>query len=290
VLLLASTGGSLSVHAQLGPPTEPLNLFQLIARADLVALVKVRDGSLKYALVDVIQTLKGTAPGPHLKIAFRDFNFSRGPGEDTIVFPAGAQEILFLVPVKTSRRKKDLEKFKNLFTLYQGRQGRISLPAEGPEIILEAVHRLAEITQFDAARQIEALTALLDSPNPYLLESSLSEIERLRVADTFLLEKLVLLLGSPSPPLRGRSLRVITQVFGSARTTGDEALDETRGALAAVVERARNDPDESVRVQAVTAVAAWPRRKDVEGDLRAIAGTDQAQAVRYEAERALFRR
>ncbi len=287
---MALTGGSLPALAQLGPPPEPLNLFQLIARADLVALVKVRDGSLKYAMVDLIETLKGTEPGPHLRIAFRDFNFTRGPGEDTIVFPAGAQEILFLVPFKTPRRKKDLEKFKDLFTLYQGRQGRISLPAEGPGIILEAINRLAQITQFDAARQIEALTALLDSSNPYLMESSLSEIERLRVADTSLLEKLLYLLGSPSPTLRARSLRVITQVFGSTRVTGDEALDEARSALAAVVERARNDSDESVRVQAVTAVAAWPRRKDVEGDLRAIAGTDQAQAVRYEAERALFKR
>jgi len=65
-------------------------------------------------------------------------------------------------------------------------------------------------------------------------------------------------------------------------------LDDARAALLAVLERAHNDQDESVRVQAVTAVAAWPSRHEVEGDLRAIAGGDPAQAVRYEAERALF--
>ncbi len=268
---------------------EPLNLFQLIARSELVALVKVRDGSLKYAMVDLVEALKGTAPESHLRIAFRDFNFTRGPGEDTVVFPAGEQEILFLVPYKTPRRKKDLEKFKDIFTLYQGRQGKITLPAEGPEIVLETVRRLAQIARFDAARQIESLTGLLDSPNPYLLEASLSEIERLRAADTTLLAKLISFLGSPSPGLRSRSLRVIAQVFGSERANGDETLDEARAALAAVLERARNDRAESVRVQAVAAVAAWPKRRDVEGDLRAIAGTDEAQSVRYEAERALFK-
>ncbi len=172
--------------------------------------------------------------------------------------PGPEQEILFLVPFKIPRRKKDAEKFKDLFTLYQGRQGRITLPAEGPEIILEAISRLAQITQYDAARQVEALTALLDSRNPYLVESSLSEIERLEVADTSLLAKLTSFLGSPAPALRTRSLRVITQVFGSEPPTGDENLDDARAALAAVVERARNDADESVRVQAVTAIAAWP--------------------------------
>ena len=79
-------------------------------------------------------------------------------------------------------------------------------------------------------------------------------------------------------------------MFGSGRATDDEALDEARAALAAVLERARNDSVESVRVQAVAAVAEWPKRPDVEGDLRAIAGTDRAQSVRYEAEKALFRR
>jgi len=39
-------------------------------------------------------------------------------------------------------------------------------------------------------------------------------------------------------------------------------LDDARAALLAVLERAHNDQDESVRVQAVTAVAAWPSRHE----------------------------
>jgi hypothetical protein len=274
----------------MGPVPERLTLFQMIARSDLVVLVTVRDGSLRYAMVDMVEAFKGAAPGPHLRIAFRDFNYTRGPNEDLIVFPAGQQEILFLVPYKTPRRKKDIEKFKDLFTLYHGGQGRVTLPAEGAGIVLDSVRRLAEISRFDAARQIEAFYGLLDTPNLPLVQASLSEIERLKAADTTILGKLAAFLGSPSPALKTQSLRIIAQVFGSRRTSEDTEVDVVRSALAAVLERARNDPDETVRVQAVTAIAAWPRRLEVEGDLRAIAGTDQAQAVRYEAERALFKR
>jgi len=278
-----------SAVAQLGPKPEPLNLFQMVARSDLVVLVDVHEGSLKYALVDVLEALKGKPPIHHLRIAFRDFNFTRNPGEDTIVFPNGQKEILFLVPYKTVLRKKDIEKFKDLFTLYKGRQGRMTLPAEGPDVVLDAIRRLAHIGGLDAANQMAELRALLDSNNPFLLEASLAEIDRLRVADSTLLSRMISLLTSPSPLLRSHSLRLITQIFESEAGTGDEMLDDARAALLAVLERAHNDQDESVRVQAVTAVAAWPSRHEVEGDLRAIAGGDPAQAVRYEAERALFR-
>jgi hypothetical protein len=278
-----------SAFAQLGPKPEILNLFQLIARADLVTLVAVHKGSLKYAEVDVLEALKGTPPGPHLRIAFRDFNFTRGPSDDVIIFPDGQREILFLVPYKTIVRKKDIEKFKDLFTLFKGRQGRMTLPAEGPEIVLEAIRRLAQIGGLDAASQVAELRGLLDSSNPFLLEASLSELERLRVANSSLLPKMILFLGSPSPTLRTQALRLLAQIFESERGTGDEVLDDARAALLAVLERAHNDREESVRVQAVAAVAAWPNRHEVEGDLRAIAGADRAQAVRYEAERALFK-
>lgn len=279
-----------SAFAQLGPEPETLNLFQLVARADLVTLVVVHNGSLKYAQVDVVEALKGIPPGSHLRIAFRDLNFTRGIAEEMIVFPDGQKEVLFLVPYKKPVRKKDIEKFKDLFTLFKGRQGRMTLPAEGPQIVLEAIRRLAQISRLDAASQVAELRSLLDSTNPFLLEASLSEIERLRVANSALLPRIINFLGSPSPTLRSHTLRLVAQIFESERGTGDEVLDDARAALLAVLERAHNDTEESVRVQAVAAVAAWPNRHEVEGDLRAIAGADRAQAVRYEAERALFKR
>src|SRR3989441_512286 len=93
-LLATLFAGSSPCLGQLGPAPEPLNLFQLIARSDLIALVKVRDGTLKYAMVDLVEALKGKAPAPHLRIAFRDFNFTRRPQDDVIVFPRGRQSSL----------------------------------------------------------------------------------------------------------------------------------------------------------------------------------------------------
>ncbi|HYS78765.1 MAG TPA: hypothetical protein VEO94_07985 [Candidatus Dormibacteraeota bacterium] len=290
VCLAALLLGLRGARAQPGPEPEKLNLFQMIARSELVALVRVRSGSLKYAIVEVQEALKGTAALPTLRIAFRDFNFTRRAGEDLIIFPDGQQEILFLVPYgRQVRRKKARLKNRDLFTLFHGREGRITLPAEGPETILGAIRRLAEVCGRDPASQIDALKSFLEGDNPFLTESSLQEIERLRAGDPASFPRLLLLLNSRSMTLRTGSLRVLGQVFSTGRLA-DEALDGARAALAAVLERARNDPDESVRVQAVAAVAAWPNRAEVEQELKAIAGTDSAQAVRYEAERALFER
>jgi len=284
-LLLGIREGS----PQLGPVPETLNLFQLVARTDLVVHVRIRSGSLKYAIVDVQESLKGTSPFPVLRIAFRDFNFTRAAGTDAIVFPDGQEEILFLSPYgRTTRKKKDRDKNKDLFTLFRGSQGRLTVPGEGRNVPLEAVRRLAEIGRLDPSSQTEALEGLLESPNPILLETALSEIERLRDPRAPLLPRLIGLLASPSPPIRIGSLRVMAQIFASGRI-GDDSLDAAQTALAGVLERARNDPDEEVRTQAVLALAAWPNRREVQGELRAIAGTDKAQAVRYEAERALLR-
>jgi hypothetical protein len=281
--------GPAAALAQLGPEPERLNLFQLVARSDLVAHVRVRSGSLKHAVVEVQEALKGRTPFPVLRVAFRDFNFTRHPGEDLIVFPDGQDEILFLVPYGANlRRRKDREKNRDLFTLFRGREGRITVPAEGPEALLGAVRRLSEIARLDPASQVEALEGLLDSPNPFLLQTALAEIERLRTAGSALLHRLIGFLGSPSATMRTGSLRVIAQIFASGKG-GDDSLDEARAALAAVLERARNDGDETVRAQAVAAMAVWPDRREVEGELKTIAGTDRSQSVRYEAEKALFR-
>lgn len=273
---------------QLGPVPETLNLFQMVARSDLVVHVRVRSGSLKYAIVEVQESLKGTSPFPVLRIAFRDFNFTRAAGADAIVFPDGQEEILFLSPYGRTGRKKSRDKNKDLFTLFRGSQGRLTVPGEGRGVPLEAVRRLVEIGRLDPSSQTEALEGLLESPNPILLDTALTEIERLRDPRAPLLSRLIGLLASPSPPIRIGSLRIMAQIFASGRI-GDDSLDAAQMALAGVLERARNDSDEDVRTQAVQSLAAWPNRREVQGELKAIAGTDKAQAVRYAAERALLK-
>jgi len=273
----------------------PLNLFQRAARASLVVHVRVHEGALRFALVDVLEVLKGSAPAERLRIAFRDFNFSRPRGTDPITFPNGEEEILFLTPYsQVPRSQKKKEKYSDVFELLLGAQGRITVPAEGAGAIFDAVRRLVQVAAQDPASQVEGLQGLLDSENPVLPEAGLEEMARLRAATPVLYPRLIRLLRNPSPRLRIRSLTLVQQIFSSRPPlprsgSAEEALDEAGESLAAVLERARNDPDAAVRVQAVQALAAWPEHADVEADLRAIASQDASQEVRFEAERALFR-
>lgn len=273
--------------AEIPTGTARLNLFQLTARADLVVHVRVREGALKFASVEVLEAMKGSPPAPRLRVAFRDFSRDRGLRIDPIVFPDGQEEILFLVPhAQAPRRKKD----SDLFELLNAPQGRITVPAEGAGPILDAVRRLAALAAADPSSQLDGLHRILGGENLYLIEASLDEIGRLRAAAPSLYPALLHLLQSPSAAIRARSLRLLGQAFAAGDREGSaEAGDPARAALAGVIERARNDRDESVRVEAVMAIAAWPGRREVESELRAIAAQDPAQAVRYEAEKALYR-
>jgi hypothetical protein len=277
------------------PATEPgrLNLFQLTSRAHLVVHVRVRDGGLKYAMVDVLDVLKGESPSGALRVAFRDFNFSRPPGVGPIVFPNGQEEILFLVPCsQVPRSEKKREKNRDLFDLFLGSEGRITVPAEGAGATFEAIRGLAAIAAMGPSSQIDAFRDLLDSENPALVESALEETLRLRAVAPPLYSRLNRLLRSPSPGIRSKALRALAQMFGARVNRGaaqdDEIQDQANIALAGVLEIGRNDPDEVVRVEAVRALAAWPARPDVAAELWNIARQDAAQSVRYEAERALF--
>jgi hypothetical protein len=265
-----------------------LDLFQRIARADLVVHVRIRDGTLRFAVVDVLGEIKGRSPGGRLRIAFRDYNFNRRPGREPIVFPNGEEDVLLLVPDREVRNKP---KNRDIFELYLGPEGRFVVPAEGAGPLLETLSTLAEISQREPAGQVAALADLLTRSNIGLVEASLEEIARLRAETPALADRLIALLGRPSPRLRCRSLDSIASLFKrlASGSEDDWPPEEIGVVLAAVTERARNDPDETVRVEAVSALAVWPKRADVEADLRAISEQDPAQSVRYAALKALFK-
>lgn len=279
-----STGSDLNTA-----PEMSLDLFQRVARADLVVHTETHDGTLRYAVVDVLETLKGSSPAPRLRISFRDFNLQRRPGMGPITFPNHQEEILFLARMIHSARRK--EKDLDLFELQGGSDGRISLPAEGSGQLLDAVRQLVSLAERDPISQIEGLSRMLDGTNVILTESALDEIDRLRAATPLYHGRLMRLLASPSPGLRLRSLRLIGTTFRMLEGSVADPIADHQGSavLAAVLERARNDPEEAVRAAAVTAVADWPTWSDVEAEIRSIATRDPAQLVRYEAERALYR-
>lgn len=295
-LLASGPPGAGSPGAAPGAAPGPApTLFQLAARADLVIHARVRAGALKYAQVEVLETIKGVAPAAFLRVAFRDFNLDRPPGTSPIVFADGGEEVLFLrpYPMPPKRRAKN----PDLFELLHGPHGRLSLPAEGGAGRIEAVRSLVALAGADPEAQTRGLAAHLDSPNPDLAEAALLEFERLGAATPGHYRTLARLSGSTRNSLRAGALRLLAKVFAAGR--GDEApqeagpipvdpLGDAALALAAVRERARNDPDPGVRVAAVTALGAWPVRSDTDADLAAIAASDPSQDVRFEAKRIVF--
>lgn len=283
LMSLCLTFNSLAV-AQISAPTEhvPLTQFQLIARADLVVHVVVKDGAQRYAMVDVLETIRGVSPEEHLRIDFRDLNLQLR-GQELIVFTTGEEYVLFL---ERPSWRKPKEKNRDIFALFHARRGRMLLPPEGLGVPLEAVRLLAQVVDRPPEDQVESLRALMVRPNPALREAVLEEMSRMRAFSIGDLGALSTLSRDPLPSIRGRAL----QAIGTAlKDPGDEMAQEPRRlALELCRERARNDAVAAVRVQAIRAIGSWQPREEVIPDLRAIAVGDSDQMVRYEAERLLF--
>jgi hypothetical protein len=280
VLIVSSLRGA--VAQPTGPQEHvPLTLVQIIGRSDAAVHIRVSDGSGKFAIVQVLETLTGPDPGVRLRIDFRDLNLTL-KGQEAVVFEKGEEDILFL---HRPAWKKPSAKNADVFELLHGRRGRLLLPAEGSGIYLEAVRRLGAIARQDPSDQVEALRRLLGSENPFLRESALAEVGRLGALTVDDLPALIHLISDQSAGLREKSLQQIRVILRSA--DGQDG-DDPRRALEAARERARNDSDEQVRAEAVRAMSAWSHHEDVVPDLKAIAGVDPSQLVRYEAQRVLF--
>lgn len=259
----------------------PLTLVQIVGRSDSAVHVRISDGSGKFAIVEVLETLSGPDPGRRLRIDFRDLNLSL-KGREVVAFEKGEEDILFL---HRPDWKKPSAKNADVFELLHGRRGRLLLPPEGSGIYLEAVRRLGMIAKQDPSDQVESLRQLLGSENPFLREAALAEVGRLRALTATDLPALIHLVSDQAAALREKSLEQIRIVLLSTSSEGGEDL---RRALEAARERARNDPDEKVRAEAVRTMSAWRHHEDVVPELKAIATVDPSQLVRYEAQRVLF--
>jgi hypothetical protein len=285
-LLLVVSALDQGLVAQPTGPQEyvPLTLVQIIGRSDVAVHARVSDGSGKFAIVEVLETLSGPDPGKRLRIDFRDLNLSL-KGRDAVVFEKEEEDILFL---HRPEWKKPSAKNADVFELLHGRRGRLLLPAEGSGIYLEAVRRLGVIARQDPSDQVESLRRLLGTENPYLREAALAEAGRLGALTVADLPALIHLIADPSAGLREKSLEQIRIVLRAANGEEGDGGEDRRRALEAARERARNDPDEKVRAAAVRTMSAWNHHEDVVPDLKAIAAIDPSQLVRYEAQRALF--
>lgn len=271
------------------PDVERLTLYQKTARSALVVRARCLSSSTRKPQVRVLETIKGSAPAETLTIIphFED-NTSPTPWLQREVFKQGEESILFLEPYRDEFGR---DEGPATFSALGANQGKMEVPTEGAEALLEALRRFSEILamgQLD--RQATALRGFFREKNPFLVEAALEECARFRLAAPEDVPPLVDLLKSPRPEFRAGSLRLLGQLVaeglrGAAdgpELPPDAQLFET---AAAVI---RFDEEATVRRSAVTVLEALGGGA-AQTLLEEIGRMDSSQMVRYDAQVAAHR-
>ena len=249
----------------------------------MVARVTVLDGDDRVARMIVEEVIKGEYDREVLKVVFRARNLSRGYWEEKIQFEEGSELILFL---ERFRKRGELQK-PDQFQLIKGFQGKVDVPPEGQAAFLQAVRRFAEIQEMGSQLAIwEAARGLLNEENPFLVQAGFEQVLRFRLADEGLVPVVLDHLDGESVPFRTLAARTLGQVFEESRRT-EEILDTEDHVRDLLLHTAMNDGSVTVRVQSIKALEAkWDAA--LVPSLRQIATEDPSQAVRYQAERAIY--
>ena len=260
-----------------------LTLWDKSFRAELVVRVTVLDPDDRLAIMRVDEVIKGTYRQELLKIVFRAENFAREMWEERVEFVQGAELILFLEHF----RKRGIIQKPDQFALLKGTQGKVDVPPEGSKAFLEAVRRFGEIQTMGSQLAIwKAARELLEDENPYLVEAGFEQILKFRLADEELVPVLLGHLDAQAVPFRQQAARALGQVFEEYRYK-DEVLDSEDHMRDLLLHKAINDQSEVVRVESIRALEAkWDEA--LLPSLRRIAEEDPSQAVRYQAERAIY--
>lgn len=277
----------------------PLTLYQKSARAALVVRARALSDSTRRPPMEILEVYKGVYHGRTLYIVpfLQDYGNPK-PWLHREVFKKGEEYVLFLIPYEkeTDRafddtagagKAGDDERPDQLFVVLNADQGMSLLPSEGAEALTDAIKRFVAVLalgQHDL--QAEALRGLLTEKNPNLVEAGLSEVERFDLAEPEDLPVLLQHLASGRAEFRGASLRVIGQICRVTRISGRE-LRERQEIFTKVVDRAYNDPEPSVRSDAVGTLADLGGT-DTIAVLRAISDRDPDQQVRYRAQVAII--
>lgn len=285
VLLGALVGllGPACLAASAPATVRELSLWDKSFRAELVARVTVTDGDDRLARMAVEEVIKGEYDRETLKIVFRARNLSRDYWEDPIQFQEGSELILFLERF----RKRGVLQEPDRFVLVKGIQGKESVPPEGQAAFLEAIRRFAAIQQLGSQLAIwDAARGLLEEDNPFLVEAGFEQVLKFRLADERMVPVVLRHLEGPSVPFREQAARTLGQVLEESRRTDSilETEDHVRDLL---LHKAMNDDSETVRVESIKALeASWDDA--LVPSFEQIALEDPSQAVRYQAERAIY--
>jgi hypothetical protein len=273
----------LLVPTDAGAGITQLTLWDKSFRAELVVRVTVLDPDDRLAVMQVDEVIKGTYFQETLKVVFRMENFAREMWQERIEFVEGGEMILFLEHF----RKRGIIHKPDQFALLKGTQGKVDVPPEGADAFLQAVRRFAEIQTMGSQLAIwRAARELLEEENPYLVEAGFEQILKFRLSDEELVPVLLTHLDAQAVPFRQQAARALGQVFEEYRYK-DEVLNTEDHMRDLLLHKAINDQSEVVRVESIRALEAkWD--EGLLPSLRRIAKEDPSQAVRYQAERAIY--
>jgi len=274
-LLTASTAASLA---------SPQNVYEWSAVAPIVVTGESLGQDGRYVDVRVDRAFRGDAEaGAVLRVDIRTINRDRDRTRHprALNLYEGGTYLLLLEPgPRTS-------KGDTTYVLARGIEGAREVPAEGAELLFDALRMFVETQDLKNDSRIwVGLEAMLEGTNPLVLEAALEQFQKFRRGDPELLLTLLPLLAHPEAQIREDTARLIGQIV--QRHSGDE-IPEGAQLFGELVGSARRDPAANVRVWATWSLGRFP---DPSSDvvLEEISESDPEQEVRYAAEKILAER
>ena len=285
-LLQSATVVALLTSAGQSRADDPMSLFDWMGTAPVIVAAENLDTYGKFSEFRVDHSLRGELPvGQTIRVGIRWANRDRNReiNKDPLRFEAGTAYLLLLAPA----RMKEEDHSKPAFGLVRSVNGARVIPAEGAAPLLEAVTEFVDL-QYANNEDItwDRLSQMLESTNPFMLETALDQHLKFRRGTTKDLGSLRPLIAHPAPETRMRALSISAQIIERAV---DEPLPDADLIRTDFSGRARRDDDPRVRSAAVDALAGL-NLPGIDLLLEEIARDDPDQSVRYSAERCLLER
>lgn len=292
LLLVAAAPEAAERRGDRDDPSRPRNGHDLIRRLALGPVVVVARVDRVGTRMDlsVEQILRGRNIPRQLTVAFRAANVGRSQGAPPFVAVEGERAVFVLDAPKDERG----DDRSGTLRPAGGFQGRIPIPAEGADALLDAIRELVML-QDDAGAWAsdDRLAEWLAGSNPWLIDAALDFVARLGLADRDTVPGLLERARDLDPDRRASVAEALGTALARGRVAprtraGTDAEDDdiARAARETVVRLARTDPDPRVRRVAVRQLGKIATGSERE-ILAAIARDDASHDVRYEAAAAL---
>jgi hypothetical protein len=263
----------------------PLDLYDWLGVAPIVVEARVLGVHGRFTEVAATSVLRGEMPaGTRLLVDVGEANAARSESQRPLRLEEGDEYLLLLQAAPARGRNRDRQPS---YTLTRGIDGARPLPGEGRPALMEAVRQLVAVQdRHDDLEVWNALRAMLEDPNPILVQTALRHHLKYHRGERELLPSLQILLDHPRPDVRAGSAELIGQIL---ERSGADSFAGPAELLSTLYGCARRDPDSTVRAAATASL------RGVEGHgsdevLREIAREDSDQSVRYEAEKILLDR